>query len=450
MAVLSPRNPKPILIKSLLWFGGGLLLLVLIVVASLHVQRVSAEAALAEKLTELEAAGLPTTLEEIHRRYHDHNRAPGDNASPLYDLAFARRLSEGLPVDELGEALRLTVDRQALSPERVKAIGEVVAANEESIRLLREAGTLPYLRRDLNFRDGADLLIPHVGHLRESARLLAGEAMVAAEEGDSERAATALATLFRLALHLSEEPTVISQLTRIAIEGIGLIALERVLDRIEIPPPSLDFLAAHIRATENAPRMRSAFEAELAAVGWHFSHFTDARSIMLDGEPRVWERLAYFFYRATGRLHRDQRLYLTQMERFLPTVDLPHSARLQLDWEEFASDAEASEVGAILASITIPTLGRVLESDSRTVTGLRAARIALAAERFRMEQGSFPASLEELVPHYLEEIPTDPFRADGRFEWVQEEDAFFVRSAGTIELRSASGAVPIGLRLPSR
>jgi hypothetical protein len=36
-----------------------------------------------------------------------------------------------------------------------------------------------------------------------------------------------------------------------------------------------------------------------------------------------------------------------------------------------------------------------------------AARIALAAERFRRAEGRAPQSLEELVPRFLREIPRD-------------------------------------------
>jgi len=36
-----------------------------------------------------------------------------------------------------------------------------------------------------------------------------------------------------------------------------------------------------------------------------------------------------------------------------------------------------------------------------------AARIALAAERFRRAEGRMPTSLDELVPKYLREIPRD-------------------------------------------
>lgn len=43
---------------------------------------------------------------------------------------------------------------------------------------------------------------------------------------------------------------------------------------------------------------------------------------------------------------------------------------------------------------------------------MRALRVAIAAERFRMSCGKWPESLSELVPGYIESVPSDPI--DGR------------------------------------
>ena len=40
---------------------------------------------------------------------------------------------------------------------------------------------------------------------------------------------------------------------------------------------------------------------------------------------------------------------------------------------------------------------------------LRAAAACLAAERFRLAEGRWPADLAEVVPKYLADIPADPY-----------------------------------------
>jgi hypothetical protein len=52
---------------------------------------------------------------------------------------------------------------------------------------------------------------------------------------------------------------------------------------------------------------------------------------------------------------------------------------------------------------------RFLEAERRQRAALRSLAAALAAERFRMTTDRWPDALDELVPEYLETVPTDPF-----------------------------------------
>src|SRR5262245_52643943 len=56
--------------------------------------------------------------------------------------------------------------------------------------------------------------------------------------------------------------------------------------------------------------------------------------------------------------------------------------------------------------------GRMELALLRGHAGLRCARVALAAERYRRKYGDWPPSLTDLVPHYLPAVPLDPF--DGK------------------------------------
>lgn len=51
----------------------------------------------------------------------------------------------------------------------------------------------------------------------------------------------------------------------------------------------------------------------------------------------------------------------------------------------------------------------ILERKAESVTQLRQTIIVLALRRHEMEQGQLPGNLQELVPRYLDAIPTDPF-----------------------------------------
>jgi len=65
-----------------------------------------------------------------------------------------------------------------------------------------------------------------------------------------------------------------------------------------------------------------------------------------------------------------------------------------------------------MAKLMIPGISSGAQQDLRARAHLSLAGIALAIERYRLATGRAPERLEELVPRYLERVPTDPF--DGR------------------------------------
>jgi hypothetical protein len=57
----------------------------------------------------------------------------------------------------------------------------------------------------------------------------------------------------------------------------------------------------------------------------------------------------------------------------------------------------------------IPAYDNIAFRERQSRAQLLSAAVALAAERFRRQQHRWPASLAELVPTYLNAVPTDPF-----------------------------------------
>ncbi len=60
---------------------------------------------------------------------------------------------------------------------------------------------------------------------------------------------------------------------------------------------------------------------------------------------------------------------------------------------------------------------------------LRCAYLALAAERFRLDHGRWPATLDELVPQYVKEVPQDLFQA-APLKLVRTDDGLRIYSVG--------------------
>jgi hypothetical protein len=61
----------------------------------------------------------------------------------------------------------------------------------------------------------------------------------------------------------------------------------------------------------------------------------------------------------------------------------------------------------------MPSLNRAVETHFRALTDRRVAVLALAMTLYRPDHGgSWPSSLDELVPAYLPSLPHDPFSMD--------------------------------------
>jgi len=56
-----------------------------------------------------------------------------------------------------------------------------------------------------------------------------------------------------------------------------------------------------------------------------------------------------------------------------------------------------------------PALNAVQDALDRSNAQFDLLRVAVALERFHLAEGSYPLSLAELVPTYLDEVPLDAF-----------------------------------------
>ena len=65
---------------------------------------------------------------------------------------------------------------------------------------------------------------------------------------------------------------------------------------------------------------------------------------------------------------------------------------------------------AILSRMLLPALSKAATKEANLTARLRCTEVALAIERFRLDhEGALPATLQELTPKYLLQIPVDPF-----------------------------------------
>jgi hypothetical protein len=262
---------------------------------------------------------------------------------------------------------------------------------------------------------GFAMMVHHLAKLQQGARLLALDAIMHAEEGNAEDAGRSVAAGLATGRSLDEEPICTSQLVRITCDAITLDALSHVLSRIALPPTMFEDLSGALRKSEDPEGMNRGFAGELCA-GLRVFGAYQARPFSANRPitSTVWDA--------------DQREFLNFMRKALDATKLPPERRIAAS-RSMQSEANSLPNYCLVCALICPAMTHYMESDLHNVAVLRAARTALAVERYRQTDGKLPDKLDDLCPDLLDAVPADPF--DGApLRYKKLEKGYIVYSVG--------------------
>lgn len=107
----------------------------------------------------------------------------------------------------------------------------------------------------------------------------------------------------------------------------------------------------------------------------------------------------------------------------------------------------------IFAGMIRPAYLTYVNASVSTLAKSRSAKAAIACERYRIDNGQWPETLDELVPKYLPQVPSDPYSRDGKpLLYADFEGGVIIGSVGEnggelkVQLHQ-SEAIEDGLRL---
>ena len=83
----------------------------------------------------------------------------------------------------------------------------------------------------------------------------------------------------------------------------------------------------------------------------------------------------------------------------------------------------------MIPQLLAPALGAAFEATARNVAMIDTADAAIAVEGYRRKHGALPERLEQLVPEFLPEVPTDPFSGQP-LQYVVGDGEYLVYSVG--------------------
>jgi hypothetical protein len=341
---------------------------------------------------------------------HWQDPQPGDDARPS-DPA------------EIPRGFRLVQSLAAVAPNQTLTAYQLAGLRAE-LDTVRPA--LSEARRLIDFPEGQTVfapsknplatLLPYAQSSRKVARLLQQDVTRRLADGDPAGAIASVEALLNLSATIGDEPTLISQLVRIAYDQMAVESTLRVVGQTVAPPRSLADLQARLLQESDVPWFLYGVRGERAT-------YFDLLDKLATGEIKQ------------GDLGGDNADFLqTLKDRALGIVSQPfyrHNQALGLrlltevvelakrtTWEQpelldrwndtlFETCKGKRQNGMV--SLMMPAFDSAALACYRNACYLRCTAVAAACERYRQDAGQWPDTIDALVPRYLAELPLDPY-----------------------------------------
>jgi hypothetical protein len=313
---------------------------------------------------------------------------------------------------------------------------------------LKTASRRPFSRFNVSYDDEnpAGILLPHLAIIRRISRMLEMRASAELEVGRVDDAIDDLNLIFYLADSVRGEPTIVSQLVRVAI--IRSFARQIIWEGLaghRWTDPQLREFQSRLEKIEFIKSMDQSFRAERSGFGTQLfdycRHHPSEIGNLFDGsaaaEPFAWA--------PKGWLYQEQISYHHLFGDILLGFD-PVAARVDPHGIENNQAAENLALNEgyfsllwhhrLLSRLLLPALDKAVQKFALAQTDVNLANLACALERYRIANGNFPDSLDALAPKFIPSIPHDVITGEplkfhlgdnGRFKlysvgWNEKDD----------------------------
>jgi len=390
-------------------------------------------------------------------------QAAADRASKL---RFQPSSLDFMPYGGPGQArVMWTLPQPALSSAIAVTNGsetwEVLAAqytdNADITAELREAVRFPpryFFNDPTNFLVGCKLPIVAI---RASAQWLGGDALVALRAHELDRTALDIRALTRLARFHHEDHTLVNQMIRVAVAGLGLSVTWQALQADGWNEERLAGIQEDWEAVDLADAFETGMLGERAFGESAFAMIQPAsfreklaysRGNFTPGPPVLRSARDYFdAYVAVpywvANLETDEMFFL---QRHQQNLDAIRKLKSGVAWPAVQAELQknvttmvkafGSPLGHyryVFSSMAIPSSLKAASNCVRSETQETQRRLTVAAialERYRLRVGHHPPNLEALVPELLSAVPIDLMSAQPLGYRLNPDGSFTLYSAG--------------------
>jgi hypothetical protein len=400
---------RPVGVRWLRWLAGTALAVPLLAVLLFLVWQRQAADRLRLALKELDRTDPSWRLADVEAA---REPVPDAENGALLASAVGRMLPKLWPprtLDDFGRRPtpeRWTPEERALLETELKSV-------QPAVESARGLALLPKGRFPLHYAHNPILtLLPDQQEARRVVGLLAFDAGLRADAGDMKGAVQSCRAAFHAAAALSDEPTLISQLIRMACVAVSCGAAERVLAQGEPDPKDLEELQQDLEREDAHNGLLAALRGERATLHEVFALVESGEVPVkglfagLGGGESPQDR--FLPWLTQNEVRAEHPLLLSLMTRRIEAAAGPVHEQAEPD-RVFDAEVKALPARARLTRLLLPALSKISDAYRRQHAQVRCLMAAVAAERYRRAHGTWPKALGELSPAFLAAVPLDPY-----------------------------------------
>jgi hypothetical protein len=345
--------------------------------------------------------------------------------------------------------LRTKLDQEK-NPQKQKELialfHDIIAPVQPVLIRIAKLSERPQAQFPIRYDLGLEAPIPHVTSILRFSQILSSQTLSELILGKTKEAAADTLTLLRLCSTLKNEPLLISELVRISTVAISLEAINKGILRHAWTEADLSSFQGQLGKLHLQKDLLFAFRGERAGFNKLFSsNMHDLlRGLSSDEDANSATEKAYVFLSPyiANKSKAYQNLLLQQ---YLESL----ASSLETGWN--ISSIHPIDEGVMALSknplkrfiyllnvLATSTLSGSTEKTAVCQTLVNQTLIACALERYRLAHGSYPASLDQIVPQYLAKLPNSPITGKPMNYSLNPDCTFLLWSPGW-NLKSLGG-----------
>ncbi len=373
----------------------------------------SAESRLAAKIAAIKAKGEPTTIQDLLAR---QRIIPDDQNRVISVTKIGERIRKVSLTDEQSEQLPF-IGLAILPKTGIRWAGSTIEAADAFLKQIEIETT--DLHTAMQLRDSVLCMTwsnpptraaTDLSSVRASAKVLALNAITAAQHGDATRAAQLTMATLQLIRTMDGTPSLVRELFSDGITALACDACERVTNSLTLDDASLAEFQRILAGADRDSTIREGLLSERAAyldtTRWYRANANSVgQQLSIQNSNSSIPQTLWGYLPAVPALDIAEGLdFFTEIVDATRKPDGTTIAQLQ----QIESRYAVMPWYSLVSKTFVAPFSRAVILSLRVGGQLRALRVAIAAERYRLIFKQWPANAADLVPRFIDVIPPDP------------------------------------------